>query len=173
MAAKVGYPIELVRMQRFCHEDKDEFLLVDIMDEQVLPRNITTKPMGEWTWEFYERAHGKEAVAAFRRAVDDIEKLVKRRNWSLPYNLNKYYTGFKLGGTKLVFAVVWAGTHSWNVVAKVTENEAKTFQGKNWDFQRYDTTFRQAIFRPRARNDPEIGELESILTLAYSRISGP
>jgi len=102
-----------------------------------------------------------------------VDAFVRRKGWSLPYNLNKYYTGFKLGGTKVVFAVVWAGTHAWNVIAKVSEDEAKAFEAKNWEFQRYDATFRQAIFKPKTRNFADITELEPILTLAYSRISGP
>lgn len=172
MAAKVGYPIQLVRMQRFSHEEKDEFLLVDVLSEQVVPRTSTTKVLGDWTWEFYEAAHGKEAVANFRQAVENIEAVVKRRNWNLTYNLNKYYTGFKLGATRVVFAVQWGGTHAWNVVAKVGEEDAKKFQGKNWEFQRYDSTFRQATFRPKAKNITDVAELETVLTLAYNRISG-
>ncbi|HUI88353.1 MAG TPA: hypothetical protein VLX61_06470 [Anaerolineales bacterium] len=172
MAAKVGYPIQLVKMQRFSYEEKDEFLLVDFLEEQNLPKNSTTKVMGDWNWDFYEQVHGREAVANFRKAVENLDAFVKQKNWPLSYNLNKYYTGFKLGSSKVVFAVVWGGTHAWNVIAKISEDEAKKFDGKNWEFQRYDSAFHQATFRPKGKNITDITELESLLTIAFNRISG-
>jgi len=170
MAAKIGYPIELVKIQRFGFEERDEFLFVDVVEEQPSQKISTTKVMGDWTWEFYEKEHGKEAVLNFHRAVDSVADFVKKNRWELPYNLNKYYTGFKLGN-KVVFSIGWAGTHAWHVRAKVSEEDAKGFQGKNWEFQRYDNPFNEAIFRPKSKSIDTV-ELESILTLAYHRVSG-
>ncbi len=170
MAAKIGYPIELVKIQRFGFEEKDEFLIADVIEEQPSQRVSTTKVMGDWTWEFYEKEHGKDAVVNFHRVVDNIAEFVKRNKWELPYNLNKYYTGFKLGN-KVVFSVGWAGTHAWHVRAKISEEDAKGFQGKNWEFQRYDTPFNEAVFRPKNKSF-DIDELAPILTLAYHRVSG-
>jgi len=171
MAAKIGYPIELVRIQRFGFEDKDEFLLVDVMVEQPETKIVTTKVMGDWTWEFYEKEHGKDAVANFRKAVENISAFVKKNDWDLPYNLNKYYTGFKLGN-KVVFNVAWGGTHAWNVRAKISEEDAKKFAGQYWEFQRYDNSFKEATFRPKVKNVTDISELEEMLTIAYHRVSG-
>lgn len=170
MATKIGYPIELVKIQRFGFEEKEEFLIVDIIEEQPSQRVTSTKVMGDWTWEFYEKEHGKDAVANFHRAVDELDEFVQKSKWNLPFNLNKYYTGFKLGN-KVVFSVTWSGTHAWNIRAKITEEEAISFQGINWELQRYDTTFSEAVFRPK-NNKIDINELAPIFSKAYHRISG-
>lgn len=171
MAPKLGYPVELVKIQRFGFGENDEFFMVEVIEEKTTPKITTTKVMGEWNWDFYEQEHGKEATAQFKTVVQNIEQFVKKKGWDLPYNLNKHYTGFKLFGTKVVFGVDWGGTHAWRVKAKVTESEARNFSGKDWEFQRYDAPFNEAVFRSKQKNT-DISELEPILLLAYQRVSG-
>lgn len=72
MAAKIGYPIQLVKIQRFGFGEKDEFLLVEVIEEQPASKVGTTKVLGDWTWEFYEKEHGKEATMNFHHAVENI-----------------------------------------------------------------------------------------------------
>ena len=160
-----------MKIQRFGFEEKDEFLLVEVIEEQPASKVGITKVLEDWTWEFYEREHGKEATANFHRAVDNIATFVKKQGWDLPFNLNKYYTGFKLGN-KVVFTVAWAGTHAWNITAKISEDDARKFKGTNWEFQRYDTPFKQAVIKPGKANLTDTMEIESMLTLAYHRVSG-
>ncbi|MFC2065067.1 hypothetical protein ACFLXB_08230 [Chloroflexota bacterium] len=150
MASKIGYPIQLVRIQRFVFEDSDEFLLVETLDDQISTKIKTTKVLEDWSWDYYEGSHGKDATAQFKKAVEAIDSFVKRQKWDLPYNLNKYYTGFKLGN-KVVFNVAWGGTHAWVVRAKISEEDANSFKGEHWEFQRYDDSFSQALFRPISR----------------------
>ena len=119
----------------------------------------------------YEAEHGKEATAQFHHAVEAIADLVKRRGWNTPYNLNKYYTGFKLGN-KVVFNVAWGGTYAWKVRFKLPEATAAAFQGEQWEFQSYDATFNEATFRPLRPDSVSIGELEPLFVAAYKHISG-
>lgn len=172
MAAKIGYPIQLVKVQRFGFEENDEFLLVEILEEQKASKIGLTKPLEDWSWEIYEREHGKEATNNFQHAVENVADFVKKQNWNLPYNLNKYYTGFKIMGNKVVFSVSWAGTHSWNITMKLPEEDARKFKATNWVFQRYDSSFNQAIFKPKNNNFTDISELTEMLTLSYHRVSG-
>jgi hypothetical protein len=55
---------------------------------------------------------------------------------------------------------------------KVSEEDARKFKGENWEFQRYDIPFNQALFRPKSGNFTDASELEVMLTLAYHRVSG-
>ena len=104
MASKINYPLNLFQIQRFGFEN-DEFLFVEVLSDQPLPKVTTTKVMGDWDWEYYQKEHGKEATDQFHKAVDSLEIFVKQQGWDLPYNLNKYYAGFK-AGTKVVFGVL-------------------------------------------------------------------
>ncbi|MDI9546666.1 MAG: hypothetical protein QM346_03595, partial [Chloroflexota bacterium] len=87
------------------------------------------------------------------------------------YALNKYYTGFKLG-SRLVFSVGWAGTYAWKLKLKLPNEAAQGFQGQHWEFQSYDSGFKEVIFRPLTPDHSEIGEVEDLLVAAYQTVSG-
>ena len=167
MARKFRY--DLVRIRRYGCEG-DEFLLVETLETPSAPRPGVTKAAREWDWDYYESEHGKEAIAQFRKVVEAIDALVRREGWDLRYNLNKGYTGFKLG-SKLVVYVAWGGTRAWNVGFKVSEDEARAFRGSLWEFQRYDHEVHYAIMRPLQPDDPNVEELKPLLISAYRHVS--
>lgn len=170
MANKIGYPVDLVQIQRFTFEN-DEFLLVEVLAEQPSPKVVSTKVMGTWDWDFYEKEHGKEATDQFRKAVDELQHFVQKNKWDIPYNLNKYYVGFKLGN-RVIFGVYWGGTHAWNVRMKIPQEVASKFKGENWEFQRYDDDFHEALFRPKNRKSAGLSDLETLLLQAFIINSG-
>lgn len=170
MTGKIGYPIDLVQVQRFSFED-DEFILVDVLDETPQPKISTTKVMKDWDWVFYEQEHGKKATEQFRTTVESLESLVNKLGLDLQYNLNKHYTGFKLGN-KVVFSVGWGGTHAWKIEMKIPEELAEGFKGKFWEVQRFDDRWGNAIFRPLNPENANVSELEPMLLAAYKNISG-
>jgi hypothetical protein len=170
MAGKIGYPIDLVQVRRYCFE-AEEFLVVEVLEDTSQRKVSTTKVMREWNWEFYESEHGKEATAQFRSMVEAVAALVAQQGWELPYNLNKYYIGFKLGN-RVVFSVSWGGTYAWNLRFKLAEDIARSFEGQLWEFQRYDSSFHEAVFRPLKSDSPDIAELKSLFIEAYQYVSG-
>jgi len=170
MAGKIGYPIDLVQVRRFYFE-AEEFLLVEIPEEEHMPRISTTKVMGTWDWDYYESQHGKEATAQFRRAVDSVTAFVKSQGWDLSCDPKKKYTGFKLGN-RLVAIVRWSGTYAWHLGLKLPQGVAENFQGQQWEFQKYNTHFKRATFRPLQPDSPDITELELLFVEAYRHISG-
>lgn len=167
MAGKMGYPIDLVQVRRYCAEE-DEFLLVEVLDK-TMPKVVTTKVKGEWDWDYYESEHGHEATSHFRRTVEAIVALVAGKGWNIPFNINKDYTGFKIGN-RVVFSVAWGGTHAWKVRFKVPEAVARAFQGQQWELQSYDQAFHEAIFRPLVAS-PKIDGLEPLFFEAYRNVS--
>ena len=170
MAAKMGYPIDLVQMRRYCFE-KEEFLLVDTLEEDAQVRSTATKAMRAWDWDFYASEHGEEATAQFHKAVDALTTYCEEQEWELPYNLNKDYVGFKLGG-RIVFGVAWVSTNTWTVYIKLAEGRANGFAGAHWRFQSYDRAFHEAVFQPLDPAHPDVAELGPFLLEAYERISG-
>ncbi|MEJ5343068.1 MAG: hypothetical protein WHT09_16055 [Thermogutta sp.] len=170
MACKIGYAVDLVQVRRYCFEE-EEFLMVEVLEPKPLPKVGVTKVAGEWDWDFYESEHGKDATAQFRAAVEAIAAMVAEQGWELPYNLNKYYTGFKLGN-RVVFAVGWSGTYAWNLRFKLPEDIARNFTGQQWEFQRYDSSFHEAVFRPLRPDSLDISELKPLFIEAYQYVSG-
>jgi hypothetical protein len=170
MAGKIGYPVDLMQIRRYSFDD-NEFISVELVEEPPTPRVTSTKGVTVWDWEFYESEHGHEVTAQFRKAVEAVQNLVKAHGWNITYNINKYYTGFKIGN-KVVFSVAWGGTKAWKLVFKISKDTAADFKGKVWEFQTYDDTFSQAIFRPLKPQSADIAELENFFVAAYKRVSG-
>ncbi len=170
MASKINYPIDLIQIQRFSH-DNEEFVFVESLEDTTSKKITSTKVMEDWTWEYYEDNHGKEATQEFKKVVEAINNFVTRKGWKLPYNLNKYYTGFKLG-SKVVFDVGWSGTYAWRIDMKIPLNVAESFEGQDWEFQRYDSTFKNALFKAKDGEFTSIIELEDLLVIAYDNVSG-
>ena len=170
MSSKINYAVDLIQIQRFS-DDQDEFILVEALEDTSHKKVGITKPMGDWSWEYYEENHGKDATAEFKKTVDALAAFVKEQKWNLTYNLNKYYTGFKLG-YKIVYSVQWDSTQKWSLKLKIPEEVAKNYKSQKWAYQRYDKSFNDAIFRTLSGNYENIDELKDLLILAYKHVSG-
>jgi hypothetical protein len=170
LSSKINYPLDLVQVRRFCQDD-DEFIMVETLVEIPQLRPKTTKVMGDWSWEYYESEHGKEPTLEFQTVVNQLEHFVKKQGWNLPYNLNKYYTGFKLGN-KVVFDVTWDSTKAWSIQMKIPPEISGSFAGKNWKYLRYDSMFKNSNFRLMPNGKIDISELSELLKAAYQNVSG-
>ena len=172
MASKMGYPIDPVQVRRYSL-DSDELLLVEFLEQRQTPKPGVTRVKGDWDWAYYEQEHGKETTAEFREAVESLARFAKRKGWNLPYNLNKHYTGFKLGN-KVVFDVAWWGAQSWKVRAKLPEGVGDDLDGALWRYRAYQGVFHQAVFDPKEAlaSAKDISDLEPLLERAYQRVSG-
>ena len=170
MTSKINYTIDLIQIQRFS-DDHDEFILVETLEDTSYKKTVTTKPMGDYSWEYYEENRGKEATADYKKVVDALADFVKEQKWNLTQNFTKQYIGFKLGNS-IVFSINWDSQQKWRIHLKIPEEAAKNYKGQNWEFQVYDKSFKEAIFKTRSRHFEEIDELKDLLILAYKNISG-
>jgi hypothetical protein len=170
MTSKIGYPVDLVQIQRFSIED-EEFILVETLEDDITKKPGVTTATRDWTWEYYEENHGKEPTREFKKLVEALDMFAKDKGWNLPYNLNKYYTGFKFG-SKVVFDVGWSGITTWQLRIKIPKEIAENYKGNLWEFQRYDTPFNNALFKTKSGKFEDIHEMKNFLLMAYQRISG-
>jgi hypothetical protein len=170
MAGKIGYPIDLIQIRRFSFK-ADEFLLVEILDKELVPKPQITTVHGEWDWDYYEQEHGEQAAAHFRSVVREIDLLTKKNNWDLSYNLNKTYTGFKLGN-RVLFAVGWSGIEKWRVNICLPEKTALNLDLADWKTHRYDTNNKCVILDPKNGVKSDIEQLGPLFIQAYNFIAG-
>jgi len=167
---KMTYPVDLVQIQRFSYEN-DEFILVETIEDSITRKPSVTTTLQDWTWEYYEENHSRETTKEFKKTVEALDLFAKDMDWNLPYNLNKYYTGFKFAN-KVVFDVGWSGISTWDLRIKIPEEIAENFEGDKWEYQRYDAQFKNALFRSKSGKSEDIHELQHLLVMAYKRISG-
>lgn len=169
MSKKIGYPVQLFQIKRYSI-DEDEFISVEVLEEEE-KKIISTKATEDWSWDYYEKEHGKDSTTQFKCLVELIDSYVKKQKWILPYNINKYYTGFK-SGNRVIFSVGWGSTYLWHIKFKISEKIAKEYKGQNWEFQRYDNSFNEAIFKYKGSSELSIDELDKLFKLAYEGSSG-
>ena len=170
MTSRINYPIDLIQIERFSY-DEEEFIFVETLEDKTLTTSGITTTKKEWTWEYYEENHGKEPTREFKRLVETLSSFTIEKGWKLPYNLNQEYTGFKFGN-RVVFDVAWSGVTKWHLRIKIPNSVAENFTGNLWEFQRYDRTFNNALFKTKSGNFEDVSEMKEFLTLAYNRISG-
>ena len=170
MASKINYPIDLIEIQWFT-SDENEFIIVETLENLISQKVVATRAQQEWTWEYYENNHGAVPTQEFKNLVLALDSFVRKNQWNISYNLNKYYTGFKFG-SRLVFDVYWSSTGTWHLDIKLTKREAENFVGQNWEYLRYDASFKNAVLKTKSGKFESIKELEELLIKAYKRISG-
>ncbi len=130
----------------------------------------TTRGMETHDWDFYTREHGKEAAEKMRHAAGEVDQLTEKRGWNMRMKSSKYYVGFKYENVN-PFSSHWGGTHAWNVQVKASQEEAEEFSAPNWQLQRHDEGWKQAVFC-RSNDDASVSELEQLFAKAYERIRG-
>jgi len=165
MTRRINYAIELHVLKRFVYE-KDELILMDLLEEQAAPKIGITTAMGVYDAQFYEENHGKEPTANFMKTVQDIEALVAKNGQILEKKFNKRYIAFRYG-TSNAFTVHWDGTKAWSVMFRVPEAFAAKFSSPHWNYLRYDAGWKVAIFRPVDPKAPKVSEIEPLISKAY------
>ena len=170
MTSRIGYQVDLIQIQRFSFEN-DEFILVETLEEKITKKPTETTASTVWTWEYYEENHGKTLTQEFKRFVELLDHFGKEKGWNLPFNINKYYTGFKFGN-RLVYFVNWSSISTWFLGIKIPKEIAEKYSGENWEYQRYDKGFSYGIFRTKSGKFESIEEMKEFLVMAYKRISG-
>lgn len=171
MTDRIGYDIELLRVTRFVdEEDQETFILAEKLERKEERKAKTTRGKGEWGREFYEEEHGEKATAEMYEMAEQIQEVIARRGWNMRMEPKKYYLAFKYGNV-LPFFLKWGGVYAWKLKVKVTKEEAEAFEAENWELQRYEDSWNQAVFRPTSPK-ARAAELEDLLARAYERIRG-
>jgi hypothetical protein len=170
MTNKINYAVDLLQVRRFVLDD-DEFILINRLSQEPEARPRLTRGLEVYDRAFYETDHNKEAVGRFLAVAEAIEKLASRKGWALEMKFNKYYVGFKYGN-KICFGVQWAGARTWQLIFKVSEAATTDFKAKHWQFQRYESGWKQAVIRCLDPEKADVGELDALFEAAYLNIVG-
>lgn len=169
MSNKIGYEVALFEVRRFV-AGREEFVLVEKLEEQQLGKSGVTKGLETYDREFYEKKHGKQATKEFMRAASEIESIAKRRSWKVQKKFNKQYLAFKYGNNN-PFGVNWIGARAWNIHIKVPKPQAESFKAENWEMQSYNPGWKEAVFK-RKNPKAKVSALEKLLADAYEKIQG-
>jgi len=163
---KINYNVELVEVKRFLTEDEEVILLNKLEEPPKVPQGIaTSSEVYDKKYQMFRR--NKKSVEEFFKVVEEIEKIIKKRNLNLDKKLNKYYVGFKFGFL-LAFGVHWLGTKSFGIFFKVQPEQLPEFKKIcPYDFK-YDKDWKQASIKYENIN---LKRLEKVFVWAYNYLA--
>ena len=169
MAVKIGYDIDLFQVQRYCLDD-DEFILVELLEQEPRSRVTMTRGKGEWDWDYYRSEYGQETTLQVKGTVEALDAFFCAQGWDLPHNLNKRYVGFKLEN-RLVALVRWRGS-SWSLQLRLPRSVTDDWEGTHWRFYHYNPKWKTAEFQPVKPDNANIEEIKPLLQRAYDNVAG-
>jgi len=164
----INYKVDIIEVKRFI-EDKNEFILVDnIEDKEIIPIR-TSSGLETYEREFYEAHRNKNSVDLFYNLISEVEKLIKKRGWKLEKKFNKYYCGFKYGFPN-VFGVHWRSSRSLDIFFKIPKKKAMKIKIKKIEKPEYQDRWKQVVVKVNSAGD--IKKLEPYFETAYNFITG-
>ncbi|MEX2145098.1 MAG: hypothetical protein WD712_01855 [Candidatus Spechtbacterales bacterium] len=164
----LNYEVDLIEIKRFA-EDKNEFILVDkIEDKEIVPIR-PTGGLENYDRKFYETNRNKNSVDLFYKLIDEVEKLAKKKGWKLEKKFTKYYCGFKYGFPN-VFGVHWRSSKSLDIFFKIPETTASKIKVSGANPPEYQKRWKQVIVKIDSAND--VKKLTPYFEAAYNYIIG-
>ncbi len=164
----INYEVDLIEVKRFI-EAKNEFILVEKIEDKEIVSIRTTTGMESYNREFYEKYRNKNSVDLFYKLINEIEKLIKNKGWKLEKKFNKYYCGFKYGFPN-VFGVHWRSNRSLNIFFKIPKKISRRIKISGIEKPEYQDRWNQIVARVDSPGD--IKKLTSYFEAAYKNIVG-
>ncbi|HEX3035592.1 MAG TPA: hypothetical protein VHT73_10755 [Thermodesulfobacteriota bacterium] len=94
--------------------------------------------------DFFKLSRNSKSVDTFFEVADEIDELVRKREWNLEKKFNKYYMGFKFGFPN-VCGIHWIGTKSFELFFKVNPDEYKQIQHLSPYEMEYDERWKRRL----------------------------
>lgn len=117
--------------------------------------------------EFYKKEYNKESVKYFLKYVEEVEKLIQKKNWNLETKYNKHYCGFKAGALN-AFGIKWIGTKTITFLFKLSETEAKAI---NPNITKYVNQWKEAYYYIEP-NKTKVEDFLDLFESSYKKVTG-
>jgi hypothetical protein len=164
---KINYSVDLFEVRQYI-DNEIKLLFVNKLEAEKETKRV--KPVSgqeNYDEEYYKKERNQNSVPEFIKYVNEVEKLIKEKNWQLEKKYNKYYCGFKYGFFN-AFSINWVGTKSFAFSIKISKDEAEKFDPK---ITKYDTSWKQALYyiEPGVTKTKDFTD---IFEFAYKKIIG-
>lgn len=165
---KLNYNVDLIELKRFAIK-KDEFVLVNKLEEDHTSSKKVAKGLEEYDRSFYEKYRNKNSVKLFFSLTTELDRIVKKSGWKLEKKFNKHYAGFKHGFPN-VFGIHWVGSKSLEVFLKIPKKEFSKMQKVIPYESEYNERWKQATVRIDEKFN--IQKLTPAFRMSYEYILG-
>jgi hypothetical protein len=164
---KINYPVDLIEIKRWVDGD-NQMLLVNKLEEdkRIKPKTVSGLP-SVYDEEFYKKEFNKDSAKEFMKYTNEIESIVKEREWSLETKYNKHYCGFK-AGFFLVFGIQWMGSKTFAFFIKLDEKQANSIPIK---MTKYASQWKQAYYYIKP-GETKTKDFLPLFEMAYKKLTG-
>ncbi|MCK4473860.1 hypothetical protein KAU40_01195 [Candidatus Parcubacteria bacterium] len=160
---EINYNIELIEVRRFLIGD-EESILLNKLEEEPEMKARSVRGLEIYDKEFHKSCRNNKSVDAFFRVIEEIEEIIKKKDWNLEKRLNKGYVSFKIG-SRIVFGIEWLGTKSFGLFFKVSSLEYKKIKKASSYEMEYDQRWKQAGMK--YDDNIKINKLEKVFEMTY------
>jgi len=124
---KINYVVDLFEVKQYV-DNNTQYLFVNKLEAEKRKIGEGKPAVGQEIYgeEYYKKHRNPNSVPDFMRYTEELEKIIKDKNWDLEAKYNKNYCAFKRGFF-IVFMVHWEGTKSIAFRLKVSKEESKKF----------------------------------------------
>lgn len=117
--------------------------------------------------DFYKMQYNKQSAKEFIKYVSDVEKLIRKNDWSLETKFNKHYCGFKSGFFN-AFGIKWIGTKTFAFFFKLSEQEAKKLKP---EMTKYESLWKEAVYYIEP-GKIKVSDYKDLFERAYRKLTG-
>jgi hypothetical protein len=168
---KINYVVELTELKRFNYEN-DSFVLFDTLEIPDDERKKTATGTDTYDKAYYEKeGYDPFAIETFFKKIEEVENLIKKKEWNLNLNYNKGYVSFKHGFPNL-FGIYFMNLKTICIFFKIRKKQAEDIEiNKNIKMYSYVDYWKEARYRIDSA-DFDINDLMPLFEAAYKNIVG-
>ena len=164
---KINYQVDLIEVKRWVEGKNSLFLVNKLETEQKSFRPKQTTGLQIYDEDFYKKEYNKKSASEFIKYANELERFIKKKEWSLELKFNKHYCGFKAGFFN-AFGIKWVGTKTFAFFFKISEEEA--IKGKI-QMTKYDSQWKEAVYYIEP-SKTKICDYEPLIEMAYKKLTG-
>ncbi|GHV75935.1 hypothetical protein AGMMS49942_07560 [Spirochaetia bacterium] len=164
---KINYSVDLFEVKQYLDNDTKLLFVNKLEADKEIKKVKPVSGQEVYDEKYYKKERNLNSVPEFMKYVNEVEQLIKEKDWQLEKKFNKYYCGFKYGFFN-AFSINWVGTKSFAFCFKISKEEAEKFEQK---FTKYDTSWKQALYYI----EPGVTKTKDFVKLfesAYKKILG-
>lgn len=163
---KINYTVDLIEVTRWVEGD-NILLLVTNLEPETKTKSKPVSGLQVYDEDFYMQHHNKQSVKEFMNYVNQVEQIVKQKDWELDQKFNKHYCAFK-AGFFIAFGVMWVGSKSFAFFVKLPEEETNKFKIQ---YTKYQKEWNQALYYITP-GETKVSDFLSIFEKAYQHHAG-
>ena len=164
---KINYLVDLIEVRRWVDGDNN-LLLVTKLEPELKTKTKHVSGLPIYNDEFYLSHYNKQSAKEFINYAQQVDQLVKQKDWNLELKFNKRYCGFRAGFFN-AFGVHWISARTFAFFIKLPESDCAKYS--KLKVTRYQKRFKQALYYITP-GETKVEDFVPLFEKAYQHLTG-